>query len=240
MLQPRACEVWRVDVSRSHEALMGVLSTEERARWSRLRRTEDRDRFRCAWALVRLVLADKLDRDPAELSFHRTCRMCGKPHGKPRLAVPGHEGVDFSLSHSGDQAIAAFSAGIDVGVDIEQVDRVVDVRTVAPAVLAERELAQLAMLGWRPADFLTWWTRKEAVLKSTGHGLTVELPEVEVSGPHEPPHVRAVPRDLGEPSSFSLHQIDVGSGARAALAAKGKIRTLTVHDGSALLEDVPG
>ncbi|MEV0589382.1 4'-phosphopantetheinyl transferase superfamily protein [Nonomuraea sp. NPDC050310] len=236
VLPPRTVEVWRAPAGPAGG--LALLSADELARHGRFRRAEDRDRFARAWTLVRLVLGELLGRDPAALAFDRTCRLCGGPHGKPRLTGPEGPRLDFSLSHSGGEVIAAFCSGAEVGVDIEQVGRRLDVRTVAPTVLSETELSELTRLGWGAGDFLTWWTRKEAVLKATGHGLAVELAAVEVSGPYEDPQVRGLPPELGDPADYTLHALDVGPTARAALAVRGPLSTVTVHDGSTLL--IPG
>jgi phosphopantetheinyl transferase len=69
-----------------------------------------------ASALVRLLLASRLDVSPADLVIDRTC-------GKPRLAWP-QATLDFSVSHAGDQVLVAISDGAAVGVDVESLGRV--------------------------------------------------------------------------------------------------------------------
>ncbi len=66
-------------------------------------------------------------------------------NGKPR--VRGAEEVRFNLSHSGELALIAITAGLDVGVDVERTD---PKRTPA---------------------FYRSWVRREARAKCTGAGI---------------------------------------------------------------------
>lgn len=89
--------------------------------------------------------------------------VCG-PHGKPML--PG--GPQFSLSHAGTLAVLAVSAA-PVGVDVEKP------RPVSPTVARRYFRPEEQM--WMETDpmprFFYLWTRKEAVLKCCGRGLSL-------------------------------------------------------------------
>lgn len=91
-----------------------------------------------------------------------------------------------------------------------------------------------AVTDW--TTLLTCWTRKEAILKATGHGLRLPMAEVVVSPPHEPPALLAFP--AVEPPACQLATLDVGPnhvGAVAVLTAA--LLTVTVSDGAPLLLD---
>jgi len=60
---------------------------------------------------------------------------------------------------------------------------------LAPTLLSA---AEAAAVGARH-DFITYWTRKEAVVKATGDGLAVPLREVLVSAPDAAPRLLAYP-----------------------------------------------
>ena len=119
------------------------------------------------------------------MSFDRTCRQCGKPHGKP--AVRGGD-LEFSVAHSGD-LVAVAVATAPVGVDVEQLEERPrelgggDPDTLARLVLADEERAALASVhpSGRAHAFLVAWTRKEAVTKAKGDGLRVPFTEVVVA-----------------------------------------------------------
>lgn len=83
-------------------------------------------------------------------------------HGKPY--VPG--GREFSLAHSGTLAALALHE-TPVGLDIE---KIAPVRRAAARALTEAERRYMAEEPERRFAYL--WTRKEAVLKCTGAGLS--------------------------------------------------------------------
>ncbi|MEM1483560.1 4'-phosphopantetheinyl transferase superfamily protein [Oscillospiraceae bacterium PP1C4] len=125
-------------------------------------------------------------------------RIARGAHGKPFL--PEHSGLHFNLSHTSGAVVCALS-GHPVGVDIERA------RPVRPALAArcftqaEREYAV------DEARFLEVWTRKEALLKRDGRGITVPLRELETTN-H--PAISTLVVDgftlsfCGEPSAFKL------------------------------------
>ncbi|MBP5249966.1 MAG: 4'-phosphopantetheinyl transferase superfamily protein [Lachnospiraceae bacterium] len=89
---------------------------------------------------------------------------CGKP------VINGRPDIHFSLSHSGDHAVAAFSDE-EVGVDIEKHRPVKD--SLVKHVLDDEELKEYSALGGGQDLFFDLWTKKESFLKKLGTGLTV-------------------------------------------------------------------
>lgn len=85
----------------------------------------------------------------------------------------------FSLSHSGSRAVVAVTADSEVGIDLEIVDRSGldrDLDGLARACLTGEEQGALADLPGeqRVGRFLSYWTAKEARMKLTGEGLTLD------------------------------------------------------------------
>jgi 4'-phosphopantetheinyl transferase len=70
----------------------------------------------------------------------------------------------------------------------------------------------------RSAAFLTYWTRKEALMKAAGKGLRIPLRSLTLSGPGE--HARLVSSADGalSPRSTQLVDLDPGDGYRASVA----------------------
>ncbi|WP_406282070.1 4'-phosphopantetheinyl transferase family protein [Embleya sp. NBC_00896] len=157
------------------------LDAAERARYDRYRRPADQARFGTARALARRVLADRLGVRPADVTFDTTCRLCGCSQGKPRLAA-GPAGLDFSISHAGERVVLAVVEGAEVGVDVERI-------VAVEGTMSAAELAAQARLSAaeRAVDAITRWTRKEALLKAYGLGLTVDPRRLTVTGAGEPP-----------------------------------------------------
>jgi 4'-phosphopantetheinyl transferase len=106
------------------------------------------------------------------------------PSGKPRLVGAG---LDFSVSHSGDQALIALSRAGPVGVDLEP-PRTVRIGEPRRSQIA---LAGAALAGRRgdpplgaseDAELLRAWTRLEAWAKARGSGIGALLTELGLLG----------------------------------------------------------
>ncbi len=85
--------------------------------------------------------------------------------GKPFL---DKSNIKFSISHSGDYVVAAFSQIQEVGLDIEQ-QNVLDFSDFTP-VFREEEIEAFEDV----KDFFNSWTMKEAVIKVLGTGFTLD------------------------------------------------------------------
>jgi 4'-phosphopantetheinyl transferase EntD len=99
-----------------------LLAEDEKIRAARFRDSTDRDRFIVAHALLRRLVATYLETHPARLLFGQAA------YGKPFLI--NHPELCFSLSHSGDFALVAL-ARREVGVDVERLDRQIEIDGVA-------------------------------------------------------------------------------------------------------------
>lgn len=139
-------------------------------------------------------------------------------HGKPRLAAGGPE---FNLSHSGELALVAVSAGHAVGVDVERVEADRD-----PVALAERALGPddvLAVRAAAPAErdlvFHRRWVRHEARLKCLGIGIfsetRVETAALKVRDLEAPPgYVAALAVDAERLPPLRRWTFDPGSASK--------------------------
>ncbi|WP_052863977.1 4'-phosphopantetheinyl transferase family protein [Streptomyces niger] len=218
-------DVWYVGVDQVPESLAVLLDGRDRARRRQILPAADRNRFLAAWVLVRLVLGEKLGRDPAALRFDRSCTHCGAPgHGKP-VVEAGAPGLDFSLSHAGGLAVVAVSDRA-VGLDVE--DSTAGEQPPASA-LTERERAACGSY----ADFARLWTRKEAVLKAVGRGLAIHPQRIEVLGST----LRALPEELGRPADYSLSDLPLPAPYVGSLAVLGPEAAPSVRSGTDLVGD---
>ena len=105
-------------------------------------------------------------------------------HGKPLLA--GDDvGVHFNYSHSGDYVVFAFTRAGEVGVDIEVGSRRANALGIARKFFTGREYRALEALpdALRQAEFLRYWTLKEAWLKARGEGIFAGLDRFSIALP---------------------------------------------------------
>jgi 4'-phosphopantetheinyl transferase len=216
-LENGVVDVWRVPLACAPaeiDVLAGRLAADERARAERFYLERDRARYVAARAGLRAVLARYLDEEPAALA------LPAGPHGKPEL---GGSPLRFNASHSRDLALVAVAAGREVGVDVEWI-RPVAADSLARALFAPGEAEALAAL---PAEereeaFVACWTRKEALVKAAGRGLSVPLDRFEVPvGPVGEPVTVAVPAPAPDGTGWAVVDLHVGPGYAAAVAASG-------------------
>lgn len=216
------CDVWRIDLDAVEgvgPALQGEgpLDAAELARAARFAFERDRRRFVAARLALRRILGMALGRDPAALVIE------APPLHRPRLA--GDSGLDFNLSHSGRLALVAVGQAAPLGVDVEEWRSVPDAAALAARLFTPRECAALA--ADPRAAFLTCWTRKEAVLKSTGLGLSVEPRTVEVGatpGPLELGFAGGGSAGSGGEVPLCVHSFAVGPEGVGAIALSPNVR----------------
>lgn len=167
--------LWRVDLDTAPTpADAACLSDDE---WERARRfvfARDRHRFIAAHAALRGLLSMHTGIPGAMLDFRAGA------FGKPALAEPTD--VHFNLSHSQAVALIAISDKAEIGVDLELLRPMPDADTLACAHFTDAERLALAALPPERRDraFLVCWTRKEACLKATGLGLSIDTRSFEV------------------------------------------------------------
>ena len=212
--------LWLADLDRPPQPLAelaATLAADERERAARFRFPEHRDHFIVGRGLLRELLGAYLNCPAAALDFEQGAR------GKPALAGTDAEtGLHFNLSHSGDRVLYAV-ARREVGVDLECLDRNVNHVAILERVCAPSEWVAFQAL---PAEriqpaFFACWTRKEAIAKALGGGLTSGLRTFEVCCRADArPDGRACLLD-GRGREWSVLNLEPESGWSGALAASG-------------------
>lgn len=171
--------LWLASLSNDQHELQRdfeLLGAEERQRAVRYAFARDRDPFIRRRAMLRKMISAYLDIPPHGITFTTGA------HGKPMLAAP-HAALTFNCSHAAGVALYAFTRHLKIGVDIERVDTRYPILSVARHVLTLAEEAVLAAHAEneRYQTFFQWWTRKEACVKASGHGLSHSLQAFDVS-----------------------------------------------------------
>ncbi len=206
-LTPGLISIWTLPSASLPDTAVvrGLLNPEERARSDRFRSADDARQWMATRAALRLALSGYTRVPPVELSFATRGR------GKPFAA--GFTEVCFSASHTRGLALIAITRGVDIGVDVEQVDGDRVDLDAARLVLSEAEAASIdsAPLGQQSQAFFQAWTRKEAFAKATGEGLTPRLPEITL---------RIGRTTLGR-NRLTLLDLDLGPGYAGAIACLG-------------------
>lgn len=154
------------------ESLECLLDAAERERADRFRFGRDRGRFIAARGRLRALLGCYAERPPARLEFETG------PYGKPALRqVTGDDRLQFSVSHSHGVGVVAIGLKDEIGIDVERIRPFDDALAIAERMFTAEEYRALRALpeAARSGAFFSYWTRKEAVVKSVGRGLSHPL-----------------------------------------------------------------
>jgi len=159
---------FRTDISaQKADILRQSLSADECVRADRFIRPFHQIKFIAARYGLRRILARYLECLSGSVGFDYG------PQGKPSLVKQHRSDFNFNLSHSGDWAIIAVSAGPDIGVDVEEVKDKDNLQQLGDYAFdkAEKRLFAAFSPTRKQRGFYRLWTAKEARLKMLGVGL---------------------------------------------------------------------
>ena len=176
-LSARTVQVWRLPLA-TMSAAVESLDAAERERAARFRFPPDRRNYIITRGALRRILAAQLMIEPRAVQLDRSV------HGKPCLHLAqAATHLRFNVAHAADWALVAVASGREVGVDLEPVRPMPDAPELARRCLSPNERRRLdhAAPGDVSREFLQLWTRKEAVLKASGLGISGGLTETDTT-----------------------------------------------------------
>lgn len=236
------CDVWWARPATATERLLAMLDDVERERYANYRMEIDKLRFLTGRTLIRAVAGRSLGIEPEQVVLDSSCYSCGKPHGKPRV-VAGPDlpaAPEVSVSHSGSLVALAVVGGAPVGVDVEQI-RAAEVTELARATFSEREHAAFAALpdNDRQGAFFAYWSRKEAVVKAVGKGMSIPMTTLTLSDPGDPPRLLASTSSEVDAALVSMADLRPGHDYRASVAVLAdEPLEVTEQDADALINEL--
>jgi 4'-phosphopantetheinyl transferase len=191
------------------EELVAVASDDERARAAMFLHERDHHRHIIGRSVLRLALAPLVGTPAAEIRFQAT------ELGKPYLET----GPSFNVSHSGGEVLIAVAPGGRLGVDVEEVRELRDLLSLARTSFTAPEVNMVAAFSEeeRLRAFFRVWTRKEAVLKALGCGLT-GLSGIRVSADPGEHNAMLHMEDPPEIERWTVRSLSVHPAVEAAVA----------------------
>ncbi|MGF6757762.1 4'-phosphopantetheinyl transferase family protein [Paraburkholderia sp. GAS42] len=148
-------------------ALAYTLSRDERARARTYRQERHRRCFIARRSVLRWLIGGYLSCKPESLRFSVS------DFGKPILLWPRAAGFAFNLAHTEGLTLFAFAWARYLGVDVERRIDGMDINGLGSGIFSAIETARLDAAQPDPlATLLGIWTRKEALLKALGTGLS--------------------------------------------------------------------
>lgn len=213
-------QLWRVDLEAlapGEIRLSQLLSSDEQMRARRFIVPRARQTFIITRGILRILLGAYSGTSPTRLEFSEF------RNDKPALSSP--TGLRFNVSHTHGVALLAFSCRRELGVDVEQIRRNLDVDAVGRRFFSAMEQKQLSAFEGEQkyAAFFRCWTRKEAYIKAKGKGLSLPLDQFDVSlAPGNQNALLSTRPDHSEAARWSLRDIPAGVGCVAAICVEGQ------------------
>jgi len=167
---------WRVFLDRLSKPdldfLFQLLDSNEQSRANSFLKEADKYRYIAAHGVLRIFLNEML----GEKGYTFEKNAYGKPY------VP-QASIQFNLSHSGNMILLAFTNNIPIGVDVEQMRDIDKVDLIVKEYLHPNEVKELSACQLHESDqaFFSCWSKKEAVSKALGLGLSFPLNAFSVS-----------------------------------------------------------
>lgn len=205
-LPPNTVHIWLVDPTTVADTLLldqyhQLLTPDEHERWERYRFDKDKHQHLVTRALLRHTLSLYVPQlAPAEWRFVMNS------HGKPAIANPIELPLQFNLSHTLNRVGLAVTLGREIGVDVEKIKTVEQVRGLALRCFTEEENRYLfdgdkETVLWR---FFKLWTLKEAYIKACGRGLSISLQALSFSPIADPLRLSFHEGHIDEPERWSF------------------------------------
>lgn len=200
-----------------------VLSPDETLRANRFISDLVRTRFIIGRGLMRHILGYYTNQQPQSLTFRYGTR------GKPML---DNTNFSFNLSHSEDVMLLALAICPTIGVDVEHLAPMTEMRRVAGDYFSVNE--QIALFSLPPESqlsaFYRCWTRKEAYIKARGDGFSLPLDKFDVTlKPDEAPCLLHTLED-DHPDRWRFFHLDPTDGYMGAVCLPNGDWTLEMRE----------
>jgi 4'-phosphopantetheinyl transferase len=140
--------------------------------------------------------------------------------------------LHFNLSHSHELGLLGVTRAREVGVDVEHLKPMDDLRAIAARFFAAAENASLLALpaAEHQGAFFRCWTRKEAFIKATGRGLAQPLDGFAVSlAADEPARFLDIAGDPDALARWTLYDLRPPAGYAGALVVEGAAGAVRVR-----------
>ena len=161
------------DINSRYPELRNYVTKEEQLKADKFYFSEDKETYVLCHALLRIILAKKLNTNPWSISFFI------ESNNKPAII---NNPIWFNITHTkGAFAFAIFKHSY-IGIDMEYISYNIDIPSVIENYFSKRERSFVLESQTDMSDrFFLIWTRKEALLKALGTGIITDLAQIEVS-----------------------------------------------------------
>lgn len=167
-MEGQEIHIWMASIDDAPN-LYNFLNTEEKCRAAKFKFSYDQNRYIITHSILRHILAAYEGQSASTLTFSKT------KYGKPFLNNEKEkETIQFNMSYSKNVVCYIISNKNEVGIDIEYLNVDFEWADIAKSYFLKKELRFLETLPRKEQvkAFYNLWTRKEALLKLKGIGLS--------------------------------------------------------------------
>lgn len=230
-LGPEEVHVWCIsldDFLSQLQRLSQKLSVDEKKRADRFCFERDKKRYILSRGILREIISCYLEIEADQLEF-----SYGK-YGKPALADNYcAKPLYFNVSHSEALALYAFTCDREVGIDIEHIRDIPELEQIIERFFSNTEKNVFRTLpeSRKREAFFQGWTRKEAVLKAVGDGLSQPLDKFEVFVNQDESMINPMKKQEVQKNTLNwqIQDLPTVPGYAAAYAVKGASQLHCFH-----------
>lgn len=223
-LKQDQAQIWYFDLDQIVDKInlfTSIMSPDELKRADKFHFEIDKNRYVCARGILRTLIFCQSGIKPSFIKYHLT------QYGKPELEKDlNKSSLKFNLSHSKNCLCIGITYDIEIGVDIEFIDPIPELTDLAKTYLSPKEYEHIIKLPeqHRYRDFYLLWTKKEAITKALGQGLSIPLRDIEISqiNGDNPMNIEVVDRASGHSHSLFLETFEIDKHFMGAAAFTDK------------------
>jgi len=208
--QVKLYSVDQLDLKSQLDQVQQYLSVTELQRLASLTHKAVHQQFIVSRGILRYILSQYTGQAPAAIDIKTSAK--GKPYIEPSA-------IYFNVSHSAARLVVAISTQVQVGVDIEFINKNRQFKRVVQRYFTQLEQQQLAQqsVNQYPLLFYKYWTAKEAWAKCIGVGLNFPFQQHCVQKAMVSNTISVMAADL-QPTKLSFSWVDVGPDYQGCIA----------------------
>lgn len=221
--------VYVVDTDQCNNSLATFwvcLSANEQAQAIRYHSKLLTDRYIISHGILRYILSYYIKQSPKSLEF------ITNKYGKPSLKGSN---IKFNMSHSHNIVCYIIAFNNKVGIDIEVNDNNLDIMELSKLVLTTKENMLLESLEYdeQRKTFYDLWTKKEALVKAIGEGLSYPINTIEALSMASGDKVTLTSINNSVSQELYTYTLELELNYSAAIATETKINEIVyikIHD----------
>ncbi|HXS35502.1 MAG TPA: 4'-phosphopantetheinyl transferase superfamily protein [Flavipsychrobacter sp.] len=214
--------IWTCNINSSNipkSKIQSVFSATELSRVKAFNDPEDKNRYINAHFFLRNILSKYTSSSPENIEFFYS------PHYEKPF-IDSSFNINFNLSYRNDWALLAITDQAAVGADIEMHIEINGLDTFASNFFSEKERRWLNSVlpgSEQNKRFFTVWTLKEAYMKATGEGLSMQSQDFSIIIRNNEPILDLLNEHAN--AKWILKEISAPDSYSAAIAIKKNIGT---------------